>query len=467
MERIGGHAVVIGASMAGLLAARVLSERFDRVTVVERDHLPALGQGRRGVPQGRHIHALLPSGQQVLDRLFPGFTGALIGAGVPSAVAFTEIRFSVAGHRLAPVAVRSDQPALSVSRPFLEGSVRERLLAIPNVTVLQGCDALGLVAAGDRVTGVRVLRRAPGSAEESLPAELVVDASGRSGRTPVWLEALGYPRPPEQRLEVDLVYVTRHLHLNPGALGERIVLIGPKPGHPRGMGLLAVEGGGWMCTLFGYGRHHPPTEPDAWLAFLDTVAPEDVRSAVHEGEPLEEVATHRFPANLRRRYDRVARFPEGLLVLGDAIASFNPIYAQGMSVAALEALELQRCLEQGIQGIARRFFRAATRIVDQAWDLAVGGDLALPEVAGRRTVPVRLRNAYMRRLLAAAERDPVVVEHLAPVIALLEPPTEILRPAVIRRVLVGAGRRGGGERAPRPRAGATPDARAGRSRAEG
>jgi 2-polyprenyl-6-methoxyphenol hydroxylase-like FAD-dependent oxidoreductase len=438
MRRIGDHAVVIGASMAGLLAARVLTESHERVTLVERDHLPGVGEHRRAVPQGRHAHALLARGHQCMEELLPGLTGELIAAGAPTFEPLVEMRLSVRGHQLARAGV--GRRSIVAGRALIEGHVRRRVLALPQVRVAERTDALGLTATADggRVTGVRVLRRAEGSAEEVLPADLVVAATGRAARVPAWLETLGVPRPEEDRLRVDVTYVSRHLRLAPGALGEdRVVLIGARPGLPRGMALFAQEGGRWLLTLFGYGAHRPPTDPDEGIGFAASVAPGDVVDALRAAEPLDDVVTHGFPANHRRRYERLSRFPAGLLPIGDAICTFNPIYGQGMTVAALEAAALRACLAGGEEDLSERFLAATTPIVDHAWGLAVGADLALPEIAGARPARVRATNAYLGRLLAVAERDPAVALAFVSVVGMVADPRTLLRPAVVRRVLGG------------------------------
>jgi 2-polyprenyl-6-methoxyphenol hydroxylase-like FAD-dependent oxidoreductase len=192
----------------------------------------------------------------------------------------------------------------------------------------------------------------------------------------------------------------------------------------------------WILTASGYGaEHHPPTDEPGYLEFIASVAPPDVLAAIRDAEPLSEIATHGFPASQRRRYELLRRFPEGLLAVGDAISSFNPLYGQGMSVAALEAVELRRCLERGERRLARRFFRATGKLVGPAWDMAVGGDLALPEVQGDRPLMLRLTNAYVERLLRVAEEDPVVAAAFNDVADLLAPPQNIMRPRVLWRVL--------------------------------
>jgi 2-polyprenyl-6-methoxyphenol hydroxylase-like FAD-dependent oxidoreductase len=436
---IGERAVVIGAGLGGLLAARVLADRFERVTVIERDALPAADEPRRAVPQGRHCHTLLPSGQLCLEQLLPGILAELVADGAPRYRAMRELRCVTGGHQLA----RGDtgRHAVLASRPFLEGHVRRRLADFPNIALEERCDAVGLLAgeSRDRIAGVRLLRRAPGSAAEELPADLVVAATGRGARLPAWLEELGYPRPAEQRLDIDVVYATAPLRLPAGALGpDKLVLVFARPELPRGLFLFAEEHDRWRLSVYGYGGHHPPTDPAAFLDFVDSVAPPDVAAAVRAAEPLGPVAAHRIPADLRRRYERLRRFPGGLLPFGDAICTFNPTYGQGMSVAAREAIDLRDCLAAGADGLERRFLRAAARTIDDAWTLATGTDLAQPSVVGRRPARVRLVNAYMRRLHAAAERDPELALAFINVVAMIDRPQRLLHPGPVGRVLAAS-----------------------------
>jgi 2-polyprenyl-6-methoxyphenol hydroxylase-like FAD-dependent oxidoreductase len=438
-RQVGDRAVVLGASLAGLLAARVLADAYTQVTVIDRDELPEASTHRRGVPHGRHAHALLTGGQQALEDLFPGLTAELITHGVPVGDLLANGRWYLSGHRLRQA--HSGLVALSPSRPFLEGHVRARVRALPNVALLDSCDIVGLAATPDgrRVTGVRVLRRADGSAEELVGADLVVDATGRGSRSPVWLEALGYERPETEQVRIGLGYTTRTYRLPPDTLGGDLgVVQAATPQHPRSGVLVLLEGDRWMVTLGGRLGDHPPTDPDGFLEFARSLRFPDICQAIRDGEPLDDPVAFRFPASVRHRYERLDRFPEGLLVMGDAVCSFNPVYGQGMSVAALEALILRRYLQRGTRPQPRRVFRDLARVVDVPWEIAVGGDLIFPGVQGRRTLKARLVNAYLARLHGAAAHDATLASAFLRVAGLVAPPQSLLRPGIAVRVLRGS-----------------------------
>jgi 2-polyprenyl-6-methoxyphenol hydroxylase-like FAD-dependent oxidoreductase len=441
MPVLGERAVVLGASMGGLLAARVLADFFRTVTVVERDELPDDPANRRGVPQGRHVHALLPRGAQILDELFPGFLNELVAGGAPvwDDAELSKLYLSYSGHQLlrsGKLAVDHKAMAMYMpSRPFLECHVRRRLQAIGNVTIQGGEDVAELTSTADRkrVTGVRVIDR-DGGAEQELTADLVVDAMGRAAHTPAFLESLGYGRPVEDHIVMHTTYVSQLLRIPPGTLKEMMSLIGAAPGRPTGMFLVGYENDSWIFTVFGMVGREPPRDPAGMLSFAQEYAPAHLLAAVRAGEPIGPVVQHRMPSSQWRRYDKMRRFPDGLLVCGDAICSFNPIYGQGMSVAALDAVALRDCLRRGVTDVPRRYFRAAAKSIGVAWQIAAGSDLAFPEVEGRRTPSMRITSRLVDWVQAACESDAVVGGQFFRVTALVDPPARLLHPSFLYRV---------------------------------
>jgi 2-polyprenyl-6-methoxyphenol hydroxylase-like FAD-dependent oxidoreductase len=283
-----------------------------------------------------------------------------------------------------------------------------------------------------RVTGVRVVSRRTGE-PATLTAGLVVDATGRGARTPTWLESLGYGRPHEDRVVMQLTYASQLLRMTTDAPHELGFLIGIVPGRPRGVGLFHYENDTWLLTVMGVAGQEPPCDLAGMCGFVEDFAPAHLLAAVRGAEPIGEPVRHRMPCSRWRRYDEMHRFPEGLLVIGDAICSFNPAYGQGMTVAAVEALVLRDCLSRGTEDLAWRFFHAAAAPIRQAWQLSTTPDLALPEIHGAPPLTARLFNRYVDRILAAAESDTAALDRFIRVTSLVDPATRLLRPNMIWR----------------------------------
>ncbi|ORV40114.1 FAD-dependent oxidoreductase [Mycobacterium conspicuum] len=434
---LGEHAIVLGASMAGLLAARVLADFYARVTVVERDMLGDTADVRKGVPQGRHAHGLLMRGAQALDELFPGLLEQLVadGAVVFDGTDLSKLYFCMNGHLAVRAGASTGLRTYSMTRPFLECHVRRRVRAIPHLTVLDGHDIADICVTGRRrVSGARVVRRSDKATLE-LTADLVVDATGRGSRTPALLKGLGYQPAPEDEVVVDVMYASQLLRMPGHGLEEVASIVSPVPGRPTGAVLVKCENDTAFFTAFGMVGNDPPVDLPGMCEFAAGFMPGRLLAAVRAGEPMSPVAQHRLPSSRWRRYDRANGLPEGLLAVGDAVCSFNPIYGQGMTVAAMEALVLRDCLVGGLNRLPQRFFRAAAIPIGQAWQLTVGGDLSLPEVDGTPPLATRLLNGYMDRVLRAAEHDVAVFEQFARVAWLVDSPFKLLRPSMIRRAL--------------------------------
>ncbi len=447
--RFGGRrAIVIGGSMAGLVTARVLADHFDEVLLVERDALLDTDEPRKGVPQGRQLHALLTRGEEILSALFPGLLDALVAAGGELVDFSRDLRWHHFG--VDKVRFESGVRAITVTRPFLEREVRRRLFALPGVRRLDQREVLGLLASEDRrrVTGV-ALRRRDGEREgerEELLGDLIVDACGRGSRTPKWLEALGYPRPEETVVRVDVCYATR-LYERPEPSGipyKGLYILGTPPASKR-LGVLApIEGRRWIALVAGMLGDHPSADPADFLGFARSLPIDDLYRILKDAQPAGDVALYKFPSHQRRHYERMARLPESFVIVGDSHCSFNPIYGQGMTTAAIGALTLGGCLSEqrrsyggSILGLSRRFQARVARETDVPWSMAMSEDLRYPEIEAHRPAGYALMKWYLGKVHLAAARDREVALHFLRAMHMVEPPTRLLRPALMARVLAG------------------------------
>ncbi|PKW00341.1 2-polyprenyl-6-methoxyphenol hydroxylase [Streptomyces sp. 1222.5] len=437
-NRVGERAVVLGGSMAGLLAARVLADSYDEVLVVERDTITGTTTARKGVGQGRHVHGLLARGQQILDELFPGFTDEAVEAGVPTGD-LGELRWFFNGRRLSPGT--TGLICVSATRPVLESRVRERVAALPGVVLLERHDIAGLVAddTRDTVTGVRVQSQEAGAQERTIEADLVVDATGRGSRTPLWLEDFGYERPDEERIRIDLSYTTRKFRLRDDAVLDGDLSINPvsSPSHRRGAFLSRIEGGLVVVSLTGVLGDSAPADLPGFLEWTRTLPVSDIHDVIHDAEPVDDGAVFRYPASQRRRYERLSRFPNRFLVLGDAACSFNPVYGQGMTVAALETLVLREHLSRG-EVDPKAFLADIAQVIEVPWQFSAGADLGYPEVEGERTPEWEASGAFMAALHAAAVVDGEVTATFMRVAGLVATPDALMSPDMLRRVEEGA-----------------------------
>ena len=430
--------MVVGASVAGLCAARVLADHFGSVQVVDRDLLPTdPGESRRHVPQGRHPHLLLVAGARLLEGWFPGIVSDLYRAGAVE----LDVSADFYWHQSGGVARRplSNLKGPSMTRPFLEATVRRRLTLLPNVGVRSACAVEGVDTAEGRVTGVRL------DDGTSLSADLVVDATGRQARSLAWLAAAGYRPPRVDVVEVDTRYATQSYRRgdHPVRDWKAAAVIGD-PATRRLAIALPVEGERWLVLLGGLNGEVPPVDESDRMAWAKSLASTVIADLMAGSEPLGEVVTHRFPANQRRRIEKMRQFPLGWVLLGDAVCSFDPIYGQGMTSAALQAATLGACLEHSgavDRRFARRYFKAASKVVSLPWSVAVGGDFAYSGTTGRKPPGTDLLNRYVERVTVAGQHDDAVARRFSEVAAMVRRPETLLTPAFVRRVLRSSGQR--------------------------
>jgi 2-polyprenyl-6-methoxyphenol hydroxylase-like FAD-dependent oxidoreductase len=448
MAHRGGHVIVIGAGMGGLLAARAMAEHYDRVTIIERDELPEAPDPRKGVSQGRHPHVLHARGREGLEQLFPGLTDELLAGGALRCDGAAD--FIWFNHGCCLCDAPSGLVGFLMSRPLLENGVRRQLIRLPNICLRQRSEVEELVfdRTRGRVAGVRVGSRDGTDGVEIMTADLVVDATGRGSRSPAWLTALGYLAPREETIEVGLGYTTRLYHRRPEQLNGKLgAIFGACPPDWRGGCIMAQEGQRWIVSLRGYLGDRAPTDEEGFLEFARSLQRPDVYQVIREAEKLSPLMPYRFSTNLRRHYAELDRFPPGFLVYGDAICSFSPVYGQGMTAAVMESFALRQCLAAGTDNIARRFFRAADCLIDTPWQIAVGSNLQHPDVKGKRPARLRFFNWYIAQLFRAAQTDIVLTARFLEMLNLIRQPAALLEPGTALRVWSGNRRRA---RDPRP-----------------
>lgn len=458
------RAVVIGASVAGLLAARALTDTYSDVVVIDRDGLPFGPLARGGVPQSRHSHGLLARGREVIEELLPGITADLVEGGAASGDVQQSVRMYFGPRHLATGP--SGILGLGISRAGLEWAIRQRVAALPGVTFRDRTSVLDLTFSDDdrAVTGVVTAQPGAPEREQTIDAALVVDASGRGSRTPERLARHGYPEPPAERHRVDVTYVTRRFRRPParsydgveGPNPMRAMLLTASPEVPRSGVLLWQEDDAWTASIAGYHGRRPPTELPDFIAYARTLCSTDLADVLEGLEPLDDGTHYRFPANVRQHYERMPHLPAGLLVVGDALCAFDPSFGQGMTVAALEARDLRDCVRAGPRDLARRFFTLAAAHIDTPWQMVVGrvpppraptdpvvrppldADAASPH-DGRHhpaSEPLvqRALQAYVRALVRGAVDDPVLARAFMRVSHLTDPPASLVSPALAIRV---------------------------------
>ena len=439
--------MVIGAGIAGLTAAQVLSERFSSVTVLDRDTLPDDAAPRRGVPQSSQPHILLAAGMRELNALFPGLEDDLIAAGA--------VRFDP-GLGLGTFRYGRRWPAfptgvdlVSVSRPQLEALIRARVAALPGVAIRDQVAVSALTAgvpsaAAGQVTGVVL------DSGETLTAKLVVDCTGRGSRSDRWLAALGLPAPAQIEVKVGVTYTSRLYRRKPDDLpGWQAAFTLPTPPAERMTGVaVPIEGDRWLVSIGGWHLPEPPATAEALEARIRELPDTLIAGLIDGAEPLGDVVMTRFPASRRRLFEKLAEPPAGYLAIGDAICSFNPIYGQGMTCAAREATALGAVLDAHDRepgtAMARDFYTAAAEVVETPWQFAVGGDFTFPETTGHRPRGQSLRNWYARQIGLASQIDPEINRVFSQVQHLLMPPGILREPSFVARVLRQARRRSHG-----------------------
>ncbi len=445
------HVIVIGSSIAGLLASRILTNHFDLVTIVERDFLPQVNAFRPGAPQSRQLHVLLQRGQDILEQLFPGFRDQLVAAGAHLIDLAGELAWlSPAGWG---VRFPSDVTITSCGRTLLEWRIRQRILTIPQIDFLQGSEVTCLLSNENNtgVDGVSVASRHRSGLKTAYSnqlssADLVVDATGRGSKAPQWLDMMGYPTPLETSINPHLGYASRIYQLPADFQSDwRAMYLQPAPPTTvRGGGLYPLEKNRWIVTLWGGDGDYPPTTEFGFLEFARSLPSPLLYKAISLATPLSPIYGYRATENRLRHYEQLDCWPEGFVLLGDAVCAFNPLYAQGMTVAALGALTLEQCLQEqrrhqpdgSLVGLAQRFQKQLAKVNAAPWRFAISTDYTYRStVGGSPTWGMQLIQRYLAQIFLLSTKSVKIRKVLLDVLSFLQPPTALFHPRIIIRVI--------------------------------
>ncbi|HUB47782.1 MAG TPA: hypothetical protein VMB73_22620 [Acetobacteraceae bacterium] len=434
----GKHAVVVGAGIGGLAAAKSLAASFQHVTVLDRDALPREPGQRQGTPQARHAHVLLAGGQRALAALFPGVEQELEQAGAVKTRAGLDVLWERPGYDPYP---RRDLGfiSLSISRPLLEFIVRRRLEQEGNVTLRPGCRVRELAMSPDRGAVVGIRCDGFDRREEVLASDLVVDATGRPSLMTAMLDKVGLEQPPETEIGIDQTYATANFEFtgDPGWLG--LIHLPAAPDSGRGGFVFLLEHGRWIVSVCSkHGEPHPD-DIDSFMAFVRELRTPTIYNAIHNARPFGDVSRYALPASTRRHFERLAHFPRGLLAIGDSVCRFNPVFGQGMSVAAQEADALRRllaaraALPDPLDGLAPEFFEEIQPLLAAPWSTAET-DFVYPQTRGDRPADFAQRLRYGAALTQLAAEDAAVHRLVFEVNSLLRPPSVLREPELVGRV---------------------------------
>lgn len=440
-HKLGERALVIGAGIGGLAAAGALSGYFERVDVLERDHLAATVGSRSGTPQDRHPHGLLAGGLQALDRIFPNFKRDLAAAGAVPVTFARDVQLERPDVGVLP---KRDFgiSVLCATRPLIELVLRRRVEAIANVMLRPASRVTGIVPAADGA-GTRGVRFVNGSdRSQILDADLVVDASGRGAPTLTLLDALGWERPQMSEVGVDISYTTVVVELAPGATADwKLLLTLPDP--PHGLFhtvMVPIEDGRWIIAL---ADHNGGSRIETWDTFLDAsrllITP-TLYNTLRYTRPPDEIRHYRFPVSTWKHFERLPRLPRGVLPVADSICRFNPIHGQGMSSAAKQACLLQDALRRAaaepdpVVAVQAAFIDEVAAFLETPWTMSTSADLAFPKTRGERPENFAEARRFEAALFRAAVADPVVHRAMIEVAQLLETRERLHEPEIMRRI---------------------------------
>jgi 2-polyprenyl-6-methoxyphenol hydroxylase-like FAD-dependent oxidoreductase len=438
MNTIAKQAVIIGASIAGLAAARALSPYFETVVLIERDEDLNTSNPRKAIPQGHHAHALLKSGELALENLFPNISEELLDCGAKRIDFSNDVRWYHGGQW--KMRYESGFQIMIQSRPLLEQIIRHRVMALGNIKSYNGYEVESLLSNSEKsqVTGVVLRDMASRSQKIELASDLLIDASGRGSKMPQWLEGMGYAAPEETRLKIDLTYSSRLYQAPEGKEFDwQLLVMNPEAPEILKAGyIFPVENNQWLITFAGYSGDATPKDNESFIEFAKGLAQPDIYEYMQELIPIGDVKVFSVPQTVRRHYEKV-QMPEGLLVMGDAFCAFDPVFGQGMSAAAKEAFALSELLAKAtsLAQFGKQFHKQVSDIIEAPWMLASSEDFRYPKTVGKKSLLIPILHWYSNHIFVLSATDKEVAEAFRQVMHLLEGAEALFKPSVVVKVL--------------------------------
>ncbi len=435
------HAIIIGSSIAGMLTAAALAPHFNKITLLERDELPAGPHDRSGTPQSKHPHNVLTRGLKIMESLLPGLEDDIRASGAPFANWGKHVRTLTQNGWLQNIETELYSPV--ISRAMLEWLIRQRLTnTYPTVGIMQGVQVIDLLADDSRqqIRGVRLKQRGANAQVTELTGDFVIDAAGRASKMPDWLEALGYPRPAETVVDPKVGYATR-LYRKPADYDKpwHIIYMPAKAPQTRGGAVFEIEDGVWMVALGGYAEDYPPNDEAGFIAFARSLSEPDIYDAILSAEPISDIVGYRRTNNVMRHYERLSRMPAGIAIVGDAVCGFNPIYGQGMTAAAMGAALLAECLREAgaeLDAVGPKFQKRLAQQNSPIWLMSTGEDFRHKATEGQRPGWfARLTQIYLDWVLEVVVGNDALAEKFLYIVNLDAPPTALFQPAVMAAVM--------------------------------
>jgi 2-polyprenyl-6-methoxyphenol hydroxylase-like FAD-dependent oxidoreductase len=432
------HAIVIGASLGGLLTARVLSNHFNKVTILEKDEVTNDAKARKGQPHTQHLHGLLPAGLNVMLHYFPDLLHELEAAGANIVDFAKNMRwFTHGGYRKT---FEIGLPAVSASRPLLEQIVRQKVIQMTGIELKDNITVKKLITSASKKEVIGVEAEQKNNQQIILlKSNLVVDVSGRGSKTFQWLNEMGYQAPETSEVKVNLGYATRLFERNTKSIkADKWFFNTPEAPHEyKSGGAFPIDGNRWIVTMAGWHGEHPQLDEEKFNAYAMGLPQQDIYEIIQSCKPVSSIVQYKYMSSLRKHYEKLTRFPQQYLVLGDAFCSFNPVYGQGMTSAALQVKLLDEILhiKAGANKLAKAFFKQASKIIDIPWNMAVGEDFRYPETTGPKPIGIGIINRYIYKVHKATLKDEIVCKAFLEVMSLLKPPASLFHPKILLRVM--------------------------------